>query len=162
MKKYTVPVLLVVTLMAVVAAGCGATAVPPTPTPAPAAQAQPAAGGPAVLSISGAVEKPLSWSLADLKGMSMVKLDLNHPKKGKGSYEGTRLAALINAAKPTASAKTLTMSASDGFKSDIALADVLKCADCLLVVDTNGTLSTAMPDMEGAMWVRDLVKFEVK
>jgi hypothetical protein len=40
----------------------------------------------AVLSISGAVEKPMSWSLADLKVTGIVKPDLNHRKKGMVSY----------------------------------------------------------------------------
>jgi DMSO/TMAO reductase YedYZ molybdopterin-dependent catalytic subunit len=161
MKTHAVVVLTVVTLVALCAAGCGPAAATPTPAPAPAPAAQAPAAA-AVLSISGAVEKPMSWSLADLKSMGMAKLDLNHPKKGAGTYEGIRLTALLSAAKPTASAKMLTMSASDGFKSDIALADVLKCADCLLAIDSTGALSTAMPNMEGAMWVRNLVKLEVK
>jgi DMSO/TMAO reductase YedYZ molybdopterin-dependent catalytic subunit len=140
------------------------TAVPPTPTKA-ALAATPAATGAApaaAFAIKGAVEKAMSWSLADLKSVGVVKLELEHPKKGKGTYEGVRLNALLSLAKPTAAAKTLTLTASDGFKADIPLADVLKCADCLLSIDSTGALSSAMPGMEGATWVKNLATIEVK
>jgi DMSO/TMAO reductase YedYZ molybdopterin-dependent catalytic subunit len=157
MKRITVAILAILTVLALLNAGCGAAA---TSTPKATSPSQATA---AVLSISGAVEKPMSWSLTEIKSQGVVTLELNHPKKGKGTYEGVRLAALIAAAKPTASAKTVTFSASDAFKTDLALADVLKCADCLLTIDGAGALGTAIPySVEGAAWVRDLVKIEVK
>jgi len=142
------------------------TAVPPTPTPAPptptkAAQAAtPAVGG--ALAISGAVDKPMSWSLADLKSVGVVKLELTHPKKGKQPYEGVRLTDLLKLVQPKAEAKTLTMTAADGYKVDAALADVLKCTDCLVAIDSAGALSTAMSGMDSGFWVKDIVKIEVK
>ena len=73
-----------------------------------------------------------------------------------------RLNALLGLVKPSASAKTLTFVASDGYKSDVPLADVLKCADCLVTCDSAGALSTAMPGMEGASWAKNLITIEVK
>ena len=158
MNRHTVPTLVVIVVLALIGAGCGASPATPTATPAAAPSAQTTA----VLSVAGAVEKPMSWSLAELKAVGTVKLDLMHPKTGKGTYEGVRLSVLLNLLKPASTAKTLTFSASDGYKSDVALADVLKCADCLIAIDGSGTLSAAMPGMEGAAWARNLVKIEVK
>ena len=76
----------------------------------------------------------MSLSLVDFKALGTVKLDLMHPKLGKGSYEGVRLSALLGLAKPTAAAKTMTYSSSDGYKTDIVLADALKCADCMISI----------------------------
>jgi DMSO/TMAO reductase YedYZ molybdopterin-dependent catalytic subunit len=156
MKRLTIAILAGVTALALLSAGCGPAATPAS-TSATASQSSAA-----VLSITGAVEKPASWTLVELKGMGMVKLDLNHPKNGMGSYEGIRLTILLNAAKPTSGAKTLTMSASDGYVSDVALADVMKCSDCLLAIDSAGALSAAMPNMASGTWVRNLVKLDVK
>lgn len=161
MKRYTVPTLVLIVVLLLVGAGCGASPATPSAIPAAAPSAT-AAQAAAALSIAGAIEKPMSWSLADLKTLGTVKLDLMHPKTGKGTYEGVRLSALLNLVKPASTAKTLTFSASDGYKSDVVLADVLKCADCLIAIDASGTLSAAMPGMEGAAWARNLVKIEVK
>jgi hypothetical protein len=156
-KWYSVALVALLGILAL-SAGCGNT--PASPTPA-ATQSQGAAPA-AALSISGAVEKPVSWSLADLKKMALVKLDLMHPKTGKQSYEGVRLTELLNAAKPTAAAKTLTVTGRDGYMADVALADAMKCTDCLIAIDNTGALSAAMPNMPSGTWVRDLVKLEVK
>ena len=168
MNRHIAPVLALIVALALAAAGCGASAATPTTAPVAAPTAAIAAPGTtnaqaaAALSISGAVEKPMSWSLSELKALGTVKLDLMHPKTGKGSYEGVRFSVVLNLIKPAATAKTLTFSASDGYKSDVALADIVKCADCLIAIDGAGSISAAMPGMEGAAWARNLVKIEVK
>jgi DMSO/TMAO reductase YedYZ molybdopterin-dependent catalytic subunit len=169
MKRFTVSMLVLLTIFALLCAGCGASAAPATPTaPAakPAQTTQPASAvtGSTALAISGAVETPMQWSLADLKAIGTVKLDLVHPKLGKGTYEGVRFSNLLSLAKPTANAKTLTFISSDGYKTDVPLADVLKCSDCLVAIDSAGALSAAMPipGIEGAAWAKLLTKIEVK
>ena len=157
MNKRHVPFVLAILVSLFLVSACGAA--PATPTPVAAVQG----GAPAAaLTLSGAVEKPASWSLADLKGKTLVKLDLMHPKTGKQSYEGVKLSELLSAAKPTAAAKTLTMFARDGYTYDVPLADAVKCSDCLIAIDSAGTLSAAMPNLPSAGWVRDLTKIEVK
>jgi tungstate transport system substrate-binding protein len=129
-----------------------------TPDSALWREAHPAAAG-AALSVTGAVENELALSVADLEAMGTEELALEHPKKGTQTYEGVRLSKVLDAAKPTG--ETLTFVAADGYSIDLPLADAQACADCLVAFD-EGSLRLAMPEMESALWVKDLVSIEVK
>jgi hypothetical protein len=59
-------------------------------TVAPAPEPAPAAGVTGDLVISGAVEKPSGLTEADLRGIEVIKITAEHPKKGKEDYEGVR------------------------------------------------------------------------
>jgi len=119
-------------------------------------------GGAVALTITGAVEKEQKLTLDALKGMQVVKLNLEHPKSGKQDYQGVRLNVLLDQAQVKSSATKLTFTASDGFTSDVALVDVRKCTDCLVAFNVDGTLITAMPGMSGSAWSKNLIKIEVK
>jgi len=147
--------------LVVAGSGCGAAPATPTSVPAAAGASAPASGA-AALTISGAVATPTTWSVADLRAIGMVIVEMNHPKKGKQTYEGVRLNELLGLAKLNAAAKTLTLSAKDGYQIDVPLADVKACADCLLAIDSAGALSLAMANLESGAWVRDLTRIEVK
>ncbi len=129
-----------------------------TPT---AASSTSAPSANAALTITGAVLKPQSLTLDALKGMLVVTITAQHPKLGNQSYQGVRLNALLDQAQPKPEATKLTLTASDAFSSDLTLADVRKCSDCLL--SFNGSkLDAAMPGMASNTWVKDIVKIEVK
>jgi DMSO/TMAO reductase YedYZ molybdopterin-dependent catalytic subunit len=132
-----------------------------TPQPTAAATAAPAAAGNAALTITGAVDKPQTLTMEALKGMSVVKITAEHPKKGKQDYEGVRLSALLDQAQVKSSATKLILSSSDGFTTEVTLADVRQCADCLLAFNA-GKLDAVMPGMQSNFWARDVVKIEVK
>jgi tungstate transport system substrate-binding protein len=121
-----------------------------------------ASTGSAALTVTGAVDKEQKLALAALKGMSVVKLNLEHPKTGKQDYEGVRLNALLDLAQVKATATKLALTASDGFTSEVTLADARKCADCLIAINADGSLMSAMPGMASNTWVKNLVKLEVK
>ncbi len=93
--------------------------------------------------------------------MQVVKISAQHPKLGNQNYEGVRLNAVLEQAQVKAEATKLILNASDGFTGEVALADLRNCADCLIAI--NGTkLDAAMPGMASNLWVRDIVKIEVK
>jgi len=94
--------------------------------------------------------------------MPVVKLNLEHPKSGKQDYQGVRLNALLDAAKPAASATRLVLTSGDGFTAELTLADARKCTDCLIAFADGGKLSAAMPGMASNFWAKDLVKLEIK
>jgi hypothetical protein len=131
-----------------------------TPAPSPTPQAAGPAGN-AALTINGAVGQELSLAMDDLQAMEVVKLTAEHPKKGPQDYEGVRLSALLDKAQVKADAKTLVFTSSDGYQVEAALADVLKCADCLLAFDA-GKLNAVMPGMQSNFWAKDVVRIEVK
>jgi len=146
--------LLVVLMVVGLLAACAPAA---TPTPA----AAPGSGAAAALTVTGAVEKSQSLSMDALKSMSVVKIKAEHPKLGVQEYEGVRLNAVLDLAKPTAAATKLALGCADGYTAEVTLADVRKCADCLLAFNA-GMLDAVMPGMVSGSWAKQVVKIEAK
>lgn len=132
----------------------------PPPTEMTAIPAVPA--GNAALTINGLVKVTLGLSRDALEGMEVVKVTAGHPKKGEQKYEGVRLNALLDMAQVKPEAKTLVMTSGDGYVSEIALADVRVCANCLLAFDDDGKLNAIMPGMQSNFWSKDVVMLELK
>lgn len=133
-----------------------------TPAATEAATQAAAPAGEAALTLTGLVDAGQSWSLDMLKGMAVVKLQLEHPKKGMTDYEGVRLNDLLALAKPKADAASVLFTAADGFTAEVKLADVQACSDCLVAFDDDGSLKLAMPGMESGLWVKTLTSIEIK
>ncbi|GAP12964.1 sulfite oxidase [Longilinea arvoryzae] len=125
-----------------------------TPAVAPA--------GEEALKLTGLVNAEQSWSLDMLKALDVVKLQLEHPKKGMTDYEGVRLNDLLTLAGLKADATSLIFTAADGFTAEVKLADVQACKDCLVAFDDDGSLKLAMPGMDSGVWVKTLTQIEVK
>ena len=80
--------------------------------------------------------------------MEVVKVNVEHPKKGTTPYEGVRLNALLDQAKLKPDATKMVLTASDGFTAEVAWPTSRKCADCLIGFGAGGKLNTAMPGMQ--------------
>jgi hypothetical protein len=119
---------------------------------------------PITLTVNGSVDKELQLTDADLHGMSVVTLNLEHPKNGPTDYTGVRLNDLLNKAGINDGATTVTLTASDGFSSDLDLATVQACNDCLVAFDseTAGVYNAAMAGQSSKSWVKQLVTITVK
>jgi hypothetical protein len=149
--KYTRTTLLVLSvfiLVALLLSACG-----PKATPEPV-----------TLTISGMVNKELQLTDSGLHSMTVVTLNLEHPKNGAADYNGVRLSDLLNEAGIQNGATTVTLTASDGYASDLDLATVQACADCLIAFDasTPGVYSSAMPGQSSKFWVKGLVSITMK
>jgi hypothetical protein len=143
--------LLVAFVLIITLAGCAPAASPP---------AAPASGA-AAFTIKGAVAKPQALTMEALKAMPAVTIKAESPKAGVQEYTGVRLNALLDAAQPNAGAAGLTLVASDGFASDVTLAEVRKCADCLISINGD-KVDAVMPGLATNTWVRGLIRIEVK
>ena len=110
--------------------GCAPAA---TPTAAPAAPGSAPAAS-AALNITGAVAKPLALTMAALKALPAAQVKAESPQAGDAGLHrcAAERACWSRPSRSASAAKMLTLMASDGFASDISLADVRKCADCLL------------------------------
>jgi len=128
----------------------------------PAATPAVAPAGTEALTLAGLVNAEQSWSRDMLEALGKVELQLEHPKKGMQEYEGVRLNDLLALAGPKDGAAKLVLTADDGYAVEADLAAVLACADCLVAFADDGTLVLAMPGMESSLWVKNLVKIEVK
>jgi len=119
--------------------------------------------GEAALTVSGLVEQELSLAMETLQGMEVVQITAEHPRKGtQDEYTGLLLSDLLAYAAPTADASSVVLTAVDGYSSELSLADLQGCADCLVAFNDFGGLKTVMPGMDGMTWVKDLVSIEVK
>jgi DMSO/TMAO reductase YedYZ molybdopterin-dependent catalytic subunit len=125
----------------------------------------PAGGDPATaqLVVSGLVDNLLALNEADLRGLEVVQITAVHPKKGEQTYEGVRLSTLLEMAGVQAGANKLVFTASDGFVSEVFLAEVQACPDCLLAfTDTEGAFNLAMPGLPSNVWAKAVVTIELK
>jgi tungstate transport system substrate-binding protein len=113
-----------------------------------------------ILTVTGMVNQELNLTEADLQGMEMVQIKAEHPKNGPTDYEGVRLNALLDKAGVGAGAGALVITAGDGYSTEVALADVQACADCLLAMD-GSKLNMVMPGMSSKAWVKDPAKIEL-
>jgi len=133
------------------AAACGPTTVAPTAAPA----------APPALAVQGKVGQELHLSLDDVKALGLQTITAEHPKSGPQEYEGVPLNTVLDQAGPAGDATAVVFNASDGFSSEVALADVRACADCLIAVE-GSTLNMVMPGMSSKTWVKMVVSIEVK
>ena len=143
------------------AAAAEPTAVP-EPRAAPTEEAAPAdVKGDFVL--TGLVADPQGLTEADLRAIEVLKVTVEHPKSGPMAAEGVRLSKLLALAQPAVDAKTLVLTAGDGYSAEVGLAEVQACADCLLAfTDTPGQFRLVMPNLPSDLWVKDVVKIELK
>lgn len=105
---------------------------------------------------TGLVASEITWTRDELEGLDVVKLTVEHPKKGAMEVEGVRFSTLLPLMKVKPEAKSVTFTAADGFAATASLQDLQNCADCLLQFDA-GSLLLAMPGMPGNLWVKDVV-----
>ena len=160
-------VLLMGLILSLALAACGTAA----PTVAPATEAVVATEAPVaateapsaepILTVAGAVDTELALSAADLRGMEVIQLNAEHPKNGMTDYEGVRLSEVLAKAGVQSGASALLFTASDGYESEVAYADVEACADCLVAFD-GADLNMVMPGLSSKAWAKMVVKIEVK
>ena len=166
----------VLTLAVILLSACGPaatpmpippTAIPPTaipPTEVPPTAVPPTSTPEAVtLKVTGAVKTELQLTDSALHAMSVVTLNLVHPKNGAADYTGVRLNDILNQAGIKAGAATVTLTASDGFANELDLATVQACKDCLIAFDptTPGVYNAAMQGQSSKSWVKGLVSITV-
>lgn len=140
----------------------------PEPTAAPAPTAVPAAEAAPVevkgdIVLVGMVTTPAGFTEAELRAIEVLKVTVEHPKSGPMAAEGVRLSTLLARVQPAVDAKTLVITAADGYSSEVALAEVQACADCMVsFTETPGKFRLAMPGLSSGLWVKDVVKLELK
>ncbi len=144
-----------IVLVAGLCAGCAAQA-------APTAALAPAEAGPTALAVRGKVATELNLSLDGLRALGVEKVTAEHPKNGPTEYEGVRLSALFAKAGVQSGAADAVLTAGDGFSATVAVADLNVCADCLVAIGSDGTLTMVLPGQPSKAWVKGVVSIEIK
>lgn len=117
----------------------------------------------ATFTLTGLVDQDLSLNEAALHSMEVLAITAEHPKKGPQDYEGISLNALLDLAGVQDGAQTLVVTAADGFTTEINLADIRACENCLLAfTETPESFSLVLPGMESNFWAKDVVSIEAK
>jgi DMSO/TMAO reductase YedYZ molybdopterin-dependent catalytic subunit len=115
------------------------------------------------LTITGLVDQPLGFMEADLREMDVLTITAEHPKNGDQEFEGVSLKALLEMAGVQDGATTLVITAVDGYSTEVSLAGVLACDDCLLgFTNTLEKFKVVMPGFDSGAWVKDVVSLVVK
>ena len=114
-----------VLVTALAISGCASPTPTATPTPAPTATATPVPAGPAVLTVNGKVNTPLSLSLNDLKSYPQFTAAWQNTA-GNASYNGTgpRLKHLLELAGVQSGATNITFTGSDNYTTTMTVADL--------------------------------------
>lgn len=125
------------------------------------------------LDISGAVTKPLTLSYADLARREQVTIENVLMRRSQGedttnTWEGPSLAAILEEAGASASARATTCTAADGYAIEIPIADL---QDAIVALKQDGAWSAddeksgpiriVVPDLPANSWIYQLVKIEV-
>jgi len=117
----------------------------------------------ATLTVSGSVNQEVLLNEAVLRALEVVTIKAENPKGGSSNYEGVRLSVLLDMAGVKDSATALRITASDGYYTEITLADLRACTDCILAFTTiPEKFKVVMPGMTSDMWVKDVTKLEVR
>jgi hypothetical protein len=118
---------------------------------------------PVTLTVTGKVNTELLLGDGALHKMTVVTLNLTHPKKGAADYTGVRMSDLLAKAGLQSGAATVTLTGSDGYTFDMDLAALQACTDCMVSFDSAASVyNAAMPGQSGKAWVSGLVKIEIK
>jgi tungstate transport system substrate-binding protein len=132
--------------------------------PAPAAAAPAASGIPAdaALKVTGKVQNEVGWSEDQVKAMNTLEVESTNKQGQIDKYTGVLIADLLKLAGPLPEATKVVFVADDGFTAEIALADIMACADCIVSFRSKGGFSTVLPGQPGNMQVKGVVEIKVE
>lgn len=114
------------------------------------------------LKISGKVDLEMGWTEDEVKAMPSIDVESTNSKGESTTYTGVLISDLLNLAITKPNAVTLVIVADDGYSAEIALSDVMSCADCILSFRSNGGFSSVLPGFEKNLQVKGVVELQVK
>ena len=114
------------------------------------------------LIITGMVATPMGWAEDEIRAMDTTDAVSQNNSGEDSTYTGVLLSSLLNLAGPSADATTLVIVADDGYAAEVALADVMACADCILSFRNNGGFSSVLPGFPKNTGVKGVVELQVK
>jgi len=148
MKKSLVVVALVLIVMVLAACGGSSTA---GGVPADAA-----------LKITGNVNGEVGWSEKDVRAMDTAQAEYTNKDGVTNTYTGVPLNDLLDKAGIKSDAMALVFVADDGFESEVDLAEVKACVDCIVGFRDEGGFVMVMPDFSSKAQVKGVIEIQVK
>lgn len=115
----------------------------------------------AALIIAGQVERELTLTAEEIRAMQ-VEVRGHHFDGTMGTYQGAPLNDLLQQASVGDQARVALLLAADGAQSQMPLALLRTCPQCVVGFDDPGRLSTLMPEMDCYFWIKDLIRIEIR
>ncbi|MEW5871833.1 MAG: substrate-binding domain-containing protein [Chloroflexota bacterium] len=134
---------------------------PPEPTAEPEPTTEPVAAA-AALKVTGKVTQEMAWSEEEVKAMNTIEAQSPNKQGEMQTYTGVLIADLLNLAAPLPEATKVVFVADDGYTSEVALADVMACTNCIVSFRNQGGFSIVMPGFAGNLQVKGVVELRVE
>ncbi len=146
------------------------TAVPPTavpePTAVPPTEAPAQTSGvpaDAALKVTGLVNTEIGWTEDAVRAMDTIEAQSTNKSGETSTYTGVPILKLLElAGGPKEGATKVVLVADDGFTSEISLAEVQACTDCIASFREKGGFSSVMPGFPGNAQVKGLVEIQLQ
>lgn len=116
----------------------------------------------AALKITGNVNSEIGWSEADVRAMDTAQTDFTNKDGETTTYTGVPLNDLLDKAGVKSDATAIVFVADDGFTSEVDLAEVKACANCIVGFDDGGGFRMVMPDFSNKAQVKGVIEIQVK
>jgi ABC-type glycerol-3-phosphate transport system substrate-binding protein len=116
----------------------------------------------AALKITGSVNSEVGWSEKDVRAMTTAQADFTNKDGVTTTYTGVPLNALLDKAGVKSDATATVFVADDGFTSEVDLAEVKACADCIVGFRDEGGFLMVMPGFSNKAQVKGVVEIQVK
>jgi hypothetical protein len=116
----------------------------------------------AVLKVAGKLRNQLVLTQDNLEALGVEEIQVEHPKEGIQTVRGLGLEMLLSLAGMHEGSTLLVITAADGYSVELPLEQIQTCEQCVVVMEEDGSLSTAMDGLDGSYWVKDVVHLWVK
>ena len=116
----------------------------------------------AALKITGSVDSEVGWSEKDVRAMDTAQADFTDKDGETNTYTGVLLNDLLDKAGVKSDATALVFVADDGFTSEVDLAEVKACTDCIVSFRDEGGFLMVMPGFSNKAQVKGVVEIQVK
>jgi len=94
--------------------------------------------------------------------MNTAQADFTNKDGVTNTYTGVPLNELLGKARVKSDATALVFVADDGFTSEVDLAEVKACADCIVGFRDEGGFTMVMPGFSNKAQVKGVIEIQVK
>jgi hypothetical protein len=116
------------------------------------------------LTLLGDFQEAREWAWTELETLDTITITVSGPGENDAEmeYTGISLAAFLEAASVGADAEILSVTATDDYTVEIELAAAHECAECMIVLEDDGSLRLVMPNFPSNNWVVGVVSLEAQ
>jgi len=150
-KHFLTPALMLMLLLGITAC-----------TPAVNEEAPPPQAAEPALTITGKVANETGWMLDELWAMETIMVETTNKSGEAVQNTGVKLTSLLEEAGLQEGESTLTFVGSDGYEAQVDATEIQFCAECIVAIQDDGTLSVVLPGFPGNVQVKGVVEIRAE